>query len=32
MLTRMGQAIVGVAAILGFLAVLGFCGYVEGMQ
>jgi hypothetical protein len=32
MLTRMGQAIVGVAAILCFLALLGFCGYVEGMQ
>jgi hypothetical protein len=32
MLTRMGQAIVGVAAILVFLALLGFCGYVEGMQ
>jgi len=32
MLTRMGHAIVGVAAILGFLALLGFCGYVEGMQ
>ena len=32
MLTRMGQAIIGVAAILGFLALLGFCGYVEGMQ
>jgi hypothetical protein len=32
MLTRMGQAIVGVAVLLGFLALLGFCGYVEGMQ
>ena len=32
MLTRMGQAIVGVVAILGFLALLGFCGYVEGLQ
>lgn len=32
MLTRMGQAIVGVAAILAFLALLGFCGYVEGLQ
>lgn len=32
MLSRMGQAILGVAAILGFLALLGICGYLEGMQ
>jgi len=32
MLTRMGQAIVGAAALLIFLGLLGFCGYVEGLQ
>lgn len=32
MLSRMGQAILGAAAVLAFLALLGICGYVEGMQ